>query len=118
METQVTEARAVAKHIRISPLKARSVINLIRGKSTKDALAILKFTPNKAAALIEKVLKSAIANAENNYEMDAESLIVKKAYVDEGATLKRLKPRAQGRADRIRKRTSHITVIVSEKKEG
>ncbi|MDK2823775.1 MAG: large subunit ribosomal protein [Clostridia bacterium] len=112
------EAKAVAKYIRISPRKARQVIDLIRGKDIQDAFAILKFTPNKGAELIEKVLKSAVANAEHNYEMDVDSLVVSRAYVDQGPTLKRFKPRAMGRADLIRKRTSHITVIVSEKKEG
>jgi len=112
------EAKAVAKYIRVSPRKARQVIDLIRGKSVQDAFAILKFTPNKGADLIEKVLKSAVANAENNYDMDTDSLVVSKAYVDQGSTLKRFRPRAMGRADRIRKRTSHITVMVTEKKEG
>ncbi|SMB83958.1 LSU ribosomal protein L22P [Desulfonispora thiosulfatigenes DSM 11270] len=112
------EAKAVAKHIRISPRKARQVIDLIRGKDIKDAFTILKFMPNKGAFLIEKVLKSAVANAEHNYDMDLDSLVVGKAYVDQGATLKRFRPRAMGKADSIRKRTSHITVIVTEKKEG
>mgnify|MGYP001005155548 CR=1 FL=1 len=112
------EAKAVAKYIRISPRKARQVMDLIRGKDVREALAILKFTPNKGAELIEKVLKSAVSNAEHNYEMDVDSLVVSRCYVDEGPTLKRFKPRAMGRADAIRKRTSHITVIVSEKKEG
>ena len=112
------EAKACVKHIRISPRKARQVIDLIRGENVQEAFAILKFTPHKGAEIIEKVLKSAVANAEHNYEMDVNSLVVGKAYVDEGPTLKRFRPRAQGRADAIRKRTSHITVIVTEKKEG
>lgn len=112
------EAKAVAKHIRISPRKARQVIDLIRGKGIKEAFTVLKFMPNKSAFLIEKVLKSAVANAEHNYDMNIDALEVSKAYVDQGATLKRFRPRAMGRADGIRKRTSHITVIVSEKKEG
>lgn len=112
------EAKAVAKYIRISPRKARQVMDLIRGKNVRDAHAILKFTPNKGAELIEKVLTSAVSNAEHNYEMDIDSLVVSRCYVDEGPTLKRFKPRAMGRADAIRKRTSHITVMVSEKKEG
>lgn len=112
------EAKACVKHIRISPRKARQVMDLIRGKNVQEAFTILKFTPNKGGEVIEKVLKSAVANAEHNYEMDVNSLIVGKAYVDEGTTLKRFRPRAQGRADAIRKRTSHITVIVTEKKEG
>lgn len=112
------EAKAVAKYVRISPRKARQVIDLIRGKSVREARAILKFVPNKGAEIIEKVLKSAVSNAEHNYEMDVDSLVVSRCFVDEGPTLKRYKPRAMGRADAIRKRTSHITVIVSEKKEG
>ncbi len=112
------QAKAVAKYIRISPRKARQVIDLIRGKNIKDAYAILKFTPHKATEPINKVLKSAVANAEHNYEMDADTLFVKEAYVDVGPSLKRMKPRAMGRADIIKRRTSHITVVVSEKKEG
>lgn len=112
------EAKAVAKFIRVSPRKARQVIDLIRGKDVRDAYAILKFTPNKGAELIEKVLKSAVANAEHNYEMNIDSLVVSSCHVDQGPTLKRFKPRAMGRADVMRKRTSHITVAVSEKKEG
>lgn len=111
-------AKAVAKFIRISPRKARRVIDLIRGKDVNEAYAVLKFTPHKATESIYKVLKSAVANAEHNYEMDSENLIVKEAYVDAGPSLKRVTPRAMGRADLIKKRTSHITVIVSEKKEG
>lgn len=109
------EARAVARYIRISPQKARSVADLIRGKSVNEALAILKFTPRKAAKAIEKTLKSAIANAEHNYNMNSDELYVAKIMVDQGPMLKRYKPRAQGRADLMRRRTSHITVVVSEK---
>lgn len=112
------EARAVAKYIRISPRKVRQVVDLIRGKQVGDALAILKFTPKVAAEAIEKVVKSAMANAEHNYEMSAEALYIAEAFVDQGPTLKRMKPRAMGRADVIKKRTSHITVVVKEKKEG
>ncbi len=112
------EAKAVAKYIRMSPRKARHVIDLIRGKAITEALAILKFTPNKATEAIEKAVKSAVANAEHNYEMNADNLYVAKAFVDGGPTIKRFKPRAMGRADSIAKRTSHVTVIVSEKKEG
>ena len=112
------ESKAVAKHIRVSPRKARQVMDLIRGKDVANANAILKFMPNKGAEIISKVLNSAIANAEHNYEMDSNNLYVSKAFVDQGPTLKRFKPRAQGRADSIRKRTSHITVVVAEKKEG
>lgn len=109
------EAKAVAKYIRISPNKARQVVDLIRGKDAKEALAILRFIPKRAAKPIEKCLRSAIANAEHNYDMDADSLYVAKVCVDQGPTLKRYKPRAMGRADLMRRRTSHITVVVSEK---
>lgn len=112
------EAKAVAKYIRMSPRKIRKVVDLIRGKKVEEALAILKFVPAGGAKSVEKVLKSAIANAEHNLELSADDLIVAKAFVDEGPTLKRFKPRAMGRADLIRKRTSHITLVVSEKKEG
>ncbi len=109
------EARATAKYVRISPYKARPVIDLIRGKDVQEALQILEFTPKKAARLIKKVLESAIANAEHNYNMDPDRLYVKRAYVDEGPRFKRIWPRAWGRASRILKRTSHITVVVEEK---
>ncbi len=109
------EARATARYVRISPYKARPVIDLIRGKDVQEALQILEFTPKKAARIIKKVLESAIANAEHNYNMDPDRLYVKRAYVDEGPRLKRIWPRAWGRASRILKRTSHITVVVEEK---
>jgi large subunit ribosomal protein L22 len=112
------EVKAVAKFIRISPRKARQVIDLIRGKSVAEASAILTLVPNRAKEPIGKVLKSAVANAEHNGNMNRDNLIVVKAFVDEGPTLKRFKPRAMGRADRILKRTSHITVVVSEREEG
>ncbi|WP_188433197.1 50S ribosomal protein L22 [Kroppenstedtia guangzhouensis] len=109
------KSKAVARYVRISPRKARLVIDLIRGKSVDEALAILRFTPRAASPIIEKVLRSAIANAEHNYNMNPGELVVEKAMVDEGPTMKRFRPRAQGRAGRINKRTSHITVVVSEK---
>ncbi len=112
------ETKAVAKYIRISPMKVQQVMNVIRGKDVQEAYATLKFTPKKAAFLVEKVLKSAVANAENNLELDTDNLYVKACHVDQGPTLKRQKPRAMGKADLIRKRTSHITVVVAEKKEG
>ena len=112
------QAKAVAKQIRIAPRKARLVIDLIRGKQVGEAIAILRNTPKSASPVVEKLLKSAIANAEHNYEMEPNSLVVEQAFVDEGATMKRFRPRAMGRAGKINKRTSHITVIVSEKKEG
>ncbi|AVX21802.1 MAG: 50S ribosomal protein L22 [Bacillota bacterium] len=112
------EAKAVAKYVRISPRKVRQVINVVRGKDVQEAFAILRFMPKAAAREVLKVLKSAVANAEHNYEMDTQSLYISKIFVDQGPTLKRYNPRAMGRADLIRKRTSHITVVVSEKKEG
>jgi large subunit ribosomal protein L22 len=115
MLEQITSAKATARTVRISPRKTRLVIDLIRGKNIADALAILKFTSNKAATIIEKVLSSAIANAENNFDLDKEDLYVSEAYVNEGATMKRIRPRAKGSASPINKRTSHITVVVAEK---
>lgn len=109
------QAKAVARNVRIAPRKARLVIDLIRGKSVEEAFAILRFTPRAASPIIEKVLSSAVANAEHNHNMDTSRLVVEKAYVDEGPTMKRYMPRAMGRASRINKRTSHITVVVSEK---
>ena len=109
------EAKAIAKYIRISPRKVRAVVDLIRGKKIEEALAILRYTPNRATEAITKVVKSAAANAENNQQMDKDDLFVKVCYVDEGPTLKRMMPRAQGRADVMRKRSSHITVVVGEK---
>jgi large subunit ribosomal protein L22 len=105
-------ARAVAKYVRVSPMKARRVINLVRGLPAKEALTVLQFAPQAASEPVYKVLASAIANAENNERLDPDSLLVSEAYVDEGPTLKRFRPRAQGRAFRIRKRTCHITIAV------
>ena len=112
------EAKAVAKYIRISPRKARVVIDLIRGKDVGNALGILRNTPKKAAEPIEKALNSAVANAENNHGMFAEDLHVSEAFIDEGPTMKRIRPRAMGQATPINKRTSHITIKVSDTKEG
>jgi len=103
-------ARAVARHVRISPMKARRVVDLVRGLPAKEALTVLRFAPQAASEQVYKVLASAVANAENNERLDPESLLVRTAYVDEGPTLKRFRPRAQGRAYRIRKRTCHITI--------
>ncbi|MEV4760262.1 50S ribosomal protein L22 [Micromonospora sp. NPDC049559] len=105
-------ARAVARHVRISPNKARRVVNLVRGLPAKEALTVLQFAPQAASEQVYKVLASAIANAENNERLDPDALLVSEAYVDEGPTLKRFQPRAQGRAYRIRKRTCHITIAV------
>ncbi len=109
------ESRAQAKMVRISSRKVKLVIDLIRGKDVGEAFAILKLTPKAASPIVEKVLKSAVANAEHNYNMDVENLYVKEVYVGEGPTLKRFRPRAQGRATQILKRTSHTTVVVAEK---
>ena|SRR5699024_1488428 len=115
MAEQITSARAIAKTVRVSPRKSRLVMDLIRGKSVAEAIAVLKFTPNKAAGVIEKVLMSAVSNAENNYDLEVENLFVTEAFVNEGPTMKRFRPRAKGSASPINKRTSHITVVVSEK---
>ena len=110
-------ARAQAKYVRITPMKARRVVDMIRGLPAAEAARILKFSPQAASETVGKVLASAIANAEHNERLDADTLWVSAAYVDEGPTLKRFRPRAQGRAYRIRKRSSHITVVV-ESREG
>jgi large subunit ribosomal protein L22 len=112
------EAKAVLRTVRIAPRKVRLVVDLIRGKQVGEAVAILKLTPKAASPVVEKLLNSAMANAEHNYEMDVNNLVVSKVFVDEGPTMKRFRPRAQGRASQINKRTSHITIILSEKKEG
>ena len=109
------EVKATAKYIRIAPRKVRIVMNLVRGKSVADALAILKFTPKVGADAVEKVLRSAVANAENNFDMDVDRLFVSSAFVDQGPTLKRIHPRSRGQAFKILKHTSHITVAVNEK---
>ncbi|OFW63792.1 MAG: 50S ribosomal protein L22 [Actinobacteria bacterium RBG_13_63_9] len=109
---------ATAKYVRVSPRKAGDMAQLIRGKKVAEAKAILALSPRAAAKLVGKVLASAVANAENNHDLSAEDLYVVQAYVDGGPTFKRFKPRAMGRASRIRKRTSHITVCVDEKKES
>jgi large subunit ribosomal protein L22 len=105
-------ALATARYVRMTPMKCRRVIDLVRGLPVDQALDILRFDPHAASEPVSKVLASAIANAENNKSLDRRDLVVAQAYVDEGPTLKRFRPRAQGRAYRIRKRTSHITVVV------
>jgi large subunit ribosomal protein L22 len=112
------EARAVTRHLRIAPRKARLVVDLIRGKTVGDALMILDFVPKKGARLVAKTLKSVIANAENKQRVDIDRLYVRRVTVDGGATLKRFLPRAHGRATPIRKRTSHITIVVDERSKG
>ncbi len=112
------EARAVERFIRISPRKLRYIVDSIRSKSVEEAVDILTFTPQKAAHIVKKAIESAAANATENNNMNEDDLVIKKIFVDEGPTLKRFRARARGRATRIRKRTSHITVIVSDGKEG
>ena len=119
-ETSTLEARAQARHVRVTPQKARRVIDLIRGKNATEAIATLRFAPQSASDPIRKVLESAIANARFKADKTAErfderELVVVSAFIDEGPTMKRFRPRAQGRASRINKRTSHITVVVAPK---
>lgn len=109
------EAKATAWQVRISANKVRQVLELIRGKNVSDALSILKFTPNKGARLIEKTLKSAVANAEHNLGLDIDNLVVVKAFADQGAYMRRFRPVSHGRAHPYRHHTSHITVAVAEK---
>ena len=108
------EARAELRHARISARKVKIVIDTIKGKSANEAVAILKYTNKAAAPIVEKLLKSAMANAVNNHGMDETKLYVAEAYANQGPTMKRIMPRAQGRANRIRKRTSHITIVLKE----
>ncbi|MCX7883953.1 MAG: 50S ribosomal protein L22 [Caloramator sp.] len=109
------EARAHAKYVRMSPRKVKVVLDLIRGKNVGEAMAILKHTPRAAATVVEKLLKSAMANAENNHQMDVSKLFVAETYANQGPSLKRFQPHAQGRAFRILKRTSHITIVLKER---
>ncbi|KYH35183.1 50S ribosomal protein L22 [Clostridium tepidiprofundi DSM 19306] len=109
------EAMAKVRHIRMSSRKVGIVLDLIRGKDVKEADAILQYTPKDAAVVVRKLLKSAVANAENNFDLNVDRLYVAEAYACQGPTLKRFRPRAQGRAYRIRKRTSHITLVVKER---
>jgi len=109
------EVKAQAKTVRLSARKARLVLDLIRGKDVKEAAAILKFLPNYAAEVVGKVLKSAVANASHNHGLDETKLFVKTCFADESVTIKRWMPRAKGSASAINKRTSHVTVIVSER---
>jgi large subunit ribosomal protein L22 len=109
------EVRAVARHIRISPQKVRLVLETIKGKPVSEALAMLRFMPHKATGPVAKTLKSASANAENNFSLDPDELVVVRVSADEGRTLKRYRPRARGRVNQILKRSSHVTVVVSER---
>ena len=114
---EAQEATATAKYIRMSPTKARQVVDLIRGRHVDDARRVLRFTSRAASAPVAKVLESAVANAEHNGGLPADELVVARAWVDEGPTLRRFRPRALGRATRIRKRTSHIAVVVGRPTE-
>jgi len=111
------EARAITRFVRLSPRKVRLVVDQIRGKGVEEALNILKFVPKRSASVVAKTLRTAVANAENTQSVDVDRLYVKQAMVDEGGMWKRFMPRAQGRATRIRKRLSHITIIVDEAEE-
>lgn len=116
-DTAADDNRAVARarFVRVTPMKARRVVELIKGRNASEALAVLQFAPQAASGPVSKVLASAVANAENNQSLDPDTLWVHRAYVDEGPTLKRFQPRAQGRAYRIRKRTAHITIEVESR---
>jgi large subunit ribosomal protein L22 len=109
------ETSAVAKFVRISPRKIRLIMDQVRGKRVDEALNMLSFAPQKGALILKKLINSAVANAEQNSGVDVDALFVKRVYADEGPTLKRFRPRAQGRATRIRKRSSHLTVVLDEK---
>lgn len=109
------EVRAVSKYLRVSPQKTRLVADMVRGKSVSEALITLRFTPKKSGRLITRVLRSAMANAENTHTADMEKLFIKTILVDQGPRLKRFRPRAMGRATRIIKPSSHITIVLSEK---
>jgi large subunit ribosomal protein L22 len=109
------EAKAIARHIRIAPRKVRIVVDLIRGKNVGEAFSILKFTPKVASPVVDKVLRSAIANAEHNFDMNVDKLYISEVFVDQGPTMKRIHPRSRGQAFRILKRSSHVTVVVKER---
>jgi large subunit ribosomal protein L22 len=114
-ETSVMEVTASLARIRVSPRKARLVVDLIRGKRVLDAQRIMRFVPNKTAFEVERLLKSVAANAENNYDLDPEDLWIKVIYVDDGPTMRRFRPKARGRVGRIQKRSSKITVIAEDR---
>ena len=115
IKDEVKTAEATLKYARISARKVKIVADLIRGKDVAQALAIVKFTPKASSEIIEKLLKSAIANAENNHSMDSKKLYIAEIYANQGPTLKRIRPAAKGSAVRIRKRTSHITIVLKER---
>jgi large subunit ribosomal protein L22 len=114
VQTATLEAKATLRYARISSRKVKIVADLIRGKKVDEALAVVKFTPKASSEILEKLLKSAIANAENNHGMNRGNLIVSEIYANQGPTLKRIRPAAKGSAVRIRKRTSHITIVLKE----
>ena len=114
-ENAVLEAKATLRYARISARKVKIVADLLRGKSAEEALAIVKFAPKASSEVLEKLLKSAIANAENNHNMKSNNLYVDQIYANQGPTLKRIRPAAKGSAVRIRKRTSHITIVLKER---
>lgn len=116
-ENKDKRPRAVARYVRMSPRKVKAVLDLIRGLPVQDAAAVLMGSPRGASEPVSKLLHSAVANAENNMELLADDLYVAETYADQGPTIKRFRPRAQGRATRIRKRTSHITIILDQKQE-
>ena len=118
MSETITSASATARYVRVTPMKARRVLDLVRGKSVSEALAILKYAPQGASKPVAKVVASAAANAENNFGLDPRTLVISEAYANEGPTMRRFQPRAQGRAFMIRKRTSHITVVVESRGEA
>lgn len=108
------EARAVARYMRISPQKVRLIMDEVRGKKVEEAVRLLSFSPIRGARVLKKLINSAVANAEANKEIDVDTLYIKRIYADQGPIMKRFRPRAMGRASRIRKRTSHLTVILDE----
>jgi large subunit ribosomal protein L22 len=108
------EVRAVAKYVRISPQKVRKLIDAVKGKPVEEGLNLIKFMPQKAASIVEKTIRSAVANADQLANMDVDSLVIQNITADQGPTLKRFRARARGRGTRILKRTSHITVVLSE----
>ncbi len=116
--TAPNEVSATAKYVRVAPRKARLVVDQVRGKSVEKAMEILAFSERAVSTDVEKVLRSAVANAENNNGLRGDDLVIVRAYVDEGPTLKRIRPRAKGSASRINKRTSHITITVAPRKEA
>ena len=109
------EVKAVARFVRLSPRKARLIMDQIRGKQVEEAINLLSFAPQKSAFIIKKLVNSAVSNVEQNTELDVDKLYIKRVFADQGPSLKRFRPRALGRASRIRKRTSHLTVVLEEK---